>query len=137
MCDHEYTYIMTLPLASSMTPPALSAPSAPGVRPTADLLRALGDESRLRILALLRRGELCVCHIGDALALSQPNTSRHLGVLRHADLVEGERRGGWMYYRLLPQPPERARILDAVLDGLPGPEVEDRLADSQQAQVCR
>ena len=86
---------------------------------TAELLRALGDESRLRILALLRQGERCVCHITADLALSQPNASRHLGVLRHAGLVDSQRRGAWIYYRLAALGPQQARVLEAVLDGLP------------------
>ena len=63
------------------------------VRPIAALLKALGDENRLRILALLAPAELCVCHIVEALQLSQPNVSQHLTVLRHAGLVDSERRG--------------------------------------------
>lgn len=81
--------------------------NAPGiridVRPLARLLRALGDETRLRIVALLAHGELCVCHIQAALGLSQPNTSRQLGVLRAAGVVDSRREGGWAYYRLAPQ----------------------------------
>lgn len=107
------------------------------VRPTAALLKALGDENRLRILALLAQGELCGCHVADALELSQPNVSRHLGVLRGAGLVDGERRGGWTVYRLVEQAPERARILAAVLDGLPDGEALARLAQSQQERACQ
>jgi ArsR family transcriptional regulator len=73
------------------------------VRPLARLLRALGDETRLRIVALLAHGELCVCHIQSALGLSQPNTSRQLGVLRAAGVVDSRREGGWAYYRLAEQ----------------------------------
>ncbi len=106
------------------------------VRPIAALLKALGDENRLRILALLAPAELCVCHIVAALQLSQPNVSQHLTVLRHAGLVDSERRGGWIYYRLLEQPPERARILAAVLDGLPHEDDEARLQASQVGVSC-
>jgi ArsR family transcriptional regulator len=73
------------------------------VRPLARLLRALGDETRLRIVALLSHGELCVCHIQAALGLSQPNTSRQLGVLRAAGVVDSRREGGWAYYKLAEQ----------------------------------
>lgn len=88
------------------------------VRPTTSLFKALADDNRLRMVALLTRGELCVCHIAAALDLSQPNASQHLTVLKNAGVVEGERRGSWIYYRLvLEQDPVRARILRAVLDG--------------------
>lgn len=65
--------------------------------------KALGDEVRLRIVALLSHGELCVCHVQTALGLTQPNASRHLGILRAAGLVTYERRDKWAYYRIAPQ----------------------------------
>lgn len=52
------------------------------VRPATGLLKALADDNRLRIVALLSRGELCVCHIASGLDLSQPNVSQHLNVLK-------------------------------------------------------
>jgi ArsR family transcriptional regulator, arsenate/arsenite/antimonite-responsive transcriptional repressor len=73
------------------------------VRAVSRFFRALGDETRLRIVALLSHGELCVCHIQDALGLSQPNVSRHLGLLRAAGIVRDQRKGNWVYYELLPQ----------------------------------
>lgn len=73
------------------------------VRPLSRLFRALGDETRLRIVALLAHGELCVCHLEQALSLSQPNVSRHLSVLRAAGVVDCRREGTWMYYRLAAQ----------------------------------
>src|SRR5436190_8285908 len=73
------------------------------VRPLSRLFRALGDETRLRIVALLSHGELCVCHLETALELSQPNVSRQLGILRAAGVVEGRRNGSWMYYSLAEQ----------------------------------
>ncbi|MFO0575334.1 MAG: metalloregulator ArsR/SmtB family transcription factor [Polyangia bacterium] len=79
------------------------------VRPLARLFRALGDETRLRIVALLSHGELCVCHIQEALGLSQPNTSRQLGVLRAAGVVDSRREGGWAYYKLAEQSDEECQ----------------------------
>lgn len=73
------------------------------VRPLSQLFRALGDETRLRIVALLAHGELCVCHIEKALDLSQPNVSRHLGVLRAAGVVDARREGTWVYYSISAQ----------------------------------
>ncbi len=67
---------------------------------TAHLFKALSEEVRLRILALLQEGELCVCDLVTVLGLPQSTISRHLSYLRHAGLVQGERRGVWMYYRL-------------------------------------
>ena len=73
------------------------------VRPLSRALKALGDETRLRMVALFSHGELCVCHLESALALTQSNTSRHLTVLRNAGLIEPRREGTWVFYRLAPQ----------------------------------
>jgi ArsR family transcriptional regulator len=67
------------------------------------MLKALGDENRLRIVALLSHGELCVCHIESALGLTQPTVSRLLAVLRAGGVVEPRREGSWVYYRLASQ----------------------------------
>lgn len=64
------------------------------------MFKALGDETRLRILGLLRQGELCVCDIMDVLELPQSTASRHLAYLKNSKLVCGTRRGKWMYYQL-------------------------------------
>ncbi len=64
------------------------------------LFKALADATRLRILALLVGGEICVCEMHDALKLPQPTVSRHLAYLRRAGLVETRREGLWIHYRL-------------------------------------
>lgn len=69
--------------------------------PTAELIfRALSDRTRLRILNLLRAGELCVCDIVSVLDVPQPTASRHLAYLRKAGLVLARREGLWQFYRL-------------------------------------
>lgn len=65
----------------------------------AKIFKALADENRLRILALLLEGELCVCEIMAALDLPQSTVSRHLAYLRNHGWVKDSRRGVWMYYR--------------------------------------
>ena len=70
------------------------------MKTTARLFKALSDETRLRILALLRDGELCVCDLMAILELPQSTVSRHLAYLRNAGWVEDRRQGMWMYYRL-------------------------------------
>jgi ArsR family transcriptional regulator len=87
------------------------------VAPMSRLFKALGDPTRLRIVALLSHGELCVCHIEEALKLSQPNASRQLSVLRAAGVVEPRREGTWVYYGLAAQQsPDCARMLGALVD---------------------
>jgi len=67
---------------------------------TTNLLKALTDETRLRILALLGRGELCVCDLIAVLQLPQSTVSRHLALLKNAGWVTDRRQGLWMYYHL-------------------------------------
>ena len=64
------------------------------------IFKALSDETRLRIIKLLERGELCVCDIVAAFDMIQPKVSFHLGVLKAAGLVKDRREGKWMHYRL-------------------------------------
>jgi ArsR family transcriptional regulator len=75
----------------------------------AALFKALGDPHRLTILATLARAEdeVCVCDFTSGLPLNQPTVSHHLKILRDAGLVNGERRGTWVYYRLAPGSLER------------------------------
>lgn len=132
---------MQLPVLPSpgAPPAAMPAPLSPtDVRPAAALMKALADENRLRIVALLSGGELCVCHIAAALELSQPNASQHLTVLKNAGVVEGERRGSWIHYRLRrDEDPARDRILTAVLASVGG-EVDRAKLDAALATVpCR
>ena len=71
----------------------------------AGVLRVLGDPARLRILSLLQAQpshEACVCHVTDFLGIGQPTLSHHLRVLFDAGVVQRERRGNWVYYRVVP-----------------------------------
>jgi ArsR family transcriptional regulator, arsenate/arsenite/antimonite-responsive transcriptional repressor len=70
------------------------------VEDAARVFRALGDETRVRIVSLLVQGELCVCHIEEALGCPQSTISRHLAVLRSARIVRTRREGAWVHYSL-------------------------------------
>lgn len=63
-----------------------------------EMFKALGDETRMRILKLLLKKELCVCELEAALNLPQSKVSRHLTVLRSVGLVEDRRDGTWIFY---------------------------------------
>ena len=63
-------------------------------------LAVLADATRLRLIRLLLREELCVCELVDALRIRQYKVSRHLARLRAAGLVEARRNGRWMYYSI-------------------------------------
>ena len=72
-------------------------------RELARAFKALGDPVRLRLLSLIAShagGEACVCDLTGAFELSGPTISHHLKVLREAGIIDGERRGTWIYYRV-------------------------------------
>lgn len=72
--------------------------------PPIELFKALSDLTRLQCILLIQQEyELCVCELMAALELSQPKISRHLALLREAELLETERRGQWIFYRLSPK----------------------------------
>lgn len=64
-----------------------------------DVLKALADENRLRLLRALQGGELCVCRLIALLELAPSTVSKHLSILRAARLVESRKEGRWLYYR--------------------------------------
>lgn len=65
-----------------------------------EILKALADESRLRILNLLMDREMCVCELEEVLGMSQSNVSRHLNRLRQSKVIEVRREAQWAYYRV-------------------------------------
>ena len=66
----------------------------------ATIFKALSDETRLRVIKLLERGELCVCDITAALDMVQPKVSFHLGTLKEAGLIKDRKQGKWIHYSL-------------------------------------
>jgi ArsR family transcriptional regulator len=80
---------------------------------------ALADATRLRILALLKDGEVCVCHVHASLGVPQPTASRHLAYLRRVGLVRARRDGIWMHYSLARlDDPVAASVVDSALHAL-------------------
>ncbi|MFD7067570.1 ArsR/SmtB family transcription factor [Streptomyces sp. NPDC059913] len=76
----------------------------------AKVFKALGDPVRLRLLSMIASragGEICVCDLTPAFELSQPTVSHHLKLLKQAGLIASERRGTWVYYRLVPETTDR------------------------------
>ncbi|PTX64299.1 ArsR family transcriptional regulator [Melghirimyces profundicolus] len=66
----------------------------------AEYHKVLGDQTRLRILALLKCEELCVCELVEILQLSQPTVSQHMRRLKSIGLVKERRQGQWVFYSL-------------------------------------
>ena len=74
-----------------------------------EFFKLLADETRLgAILLIAQEGELCVCELTTALAETQPKVSRHLAMLRKAQLVLDRRQGQWVFYRMNPALPDWA-----------------------------
>ena len=70
------------------------------MREVMDMLKALADENRARLLFALQGGELCVCQLIALLNLAPSTVSKHLTILRAARLADSRKDGRWMYYRL-------------------------------------
>jgi ArsR family transcriptional regulator len=81
------------------------------------IYECLCDETRLRIIQLLTRGPLCVCHLQSVLEIPQARVSQHLSYLRERGMVECRREGTWMIYSLPNKPsPELSRHLACLQD---------------------
>lgn len=90
--------------------------------PSTEVLKALAEPTRWRIVELLSCEELCVCHLAEDLELAQPLVSHHLRVLRDAGLVESEKHRQWTYYRLRRDVLEGlSSRLDAITSCCPAP----------------
>jgi len=89
------------------TAPLVREPlSADAAVQLATTLKALADPVRLRLLSVVAShagGQACVCDLSAGIDLSQPTISHHLKVLRTAGLLASERRGSWVYYRVIPE----------------------------------
>ncbi|HXS65370.1 MAG TPA: metalloregulator ArsR/SmtB family transcription factor [Streptosporangiaceae bacterium] len=80
----------------------------------AQVFKALGDPARVRLVSLIGahdRGEACVCDLTSAFDLTQPTISHHLKLLREAGVIDCERRGKWVFYRLVPATLQRVGAL--------------------------
>jgi len=95
---------------------------------------ALGDRTRLRLLNLMKEGEVCVCFFVEVLGEPQPKISRHLAMLRKAGLVSARRDAKWMHYSIAEVKHATAqRVFADVLDALANdPDMQrDRVALSK------
>jgi len=92
-----------------------------------NVFKALSEETRLRILKLLEKGELCVCDIVTALGIVQPKVSFHLNALKEAGFLKDRKQGRWIHYRLDDSDFFRRSLLLSVFERIPAEVVvEDR-----------
>jgi ArsR family transcriptional regulator len=110
-----------LPLVGRCCAPVLQARlSKADAAQLATAFKVIADPARLRLLSLIAAqpaGEACVCTLTRPLGLSQPTVSHHLKVLHEAGLLDRERRGTWVYYRVRPE--RLATLRDALAVPLP------------------
>jgi len=113
---------------TSCCPPVLQgALSKSNAEELAATLKALADPVRLRLLSFIAsqpEGEACVCHVIDPVGLSQPTVSHHLKLLHQAGLLERDKRGAWVYYRVIPDRLEAIRA--ALATRAPRPKIAKR-----------
>lgn len=98
------------------------------------IYRCLCDRTRLRIVNLLARGPLCVCHFQGILGIPQAKISQHLAYLRKNGMVETERRGTWIVYSL---PPKPSRELEANLKCLQDCTQTDKIFREDLARLSK
>jgi len=97
-------------------------------------LKAIADPARLLLLNFIAAqpsGEACVCHFTGPLGLSQPTVSHHLKLRFGAGLLEREKRGAWVYYRIIPE------RLDALRSALSLPAARNQCAASEPKRTLR
>jgi ArsR family transcriptional regulator, arsenate/arsenite/antimonite-responsive transcriptional repressor len=89
-----------------------------GMRDLPLFFAALADENRLRLLYLMKEGEICVCYLQGVLQTNQPKISRHLAYLKNSGLVDGRRDGKWTHYKLRKLDKETQKIMAETLSRL-------------------
>ncbi len=95
------TTLSPISCCAPLSAPVLSDEEAEA---TATLFRALADPARVRLVNILAvSGQVCVCELVEPLGRSQPTVSHHLRILAEAGLIEGEKRGRWVWYRAVPE----------------------------------
>jgi ArsR family transcriptional regulator, arsenate/arsenite/antimonite-responsive transcriptional repressor len=126
----------TTDMVAAFSPPTILAAFV-------EVAKALGHPARLRAVAMMRDGELCVCQLTSVLGLSRSTVSAHLSDLRRARLVAEEKRGKWVYYRLSDDDSMRRLITEVLrlLTGDPQLREDARVIDALRSvpvdDLCR
>ena len=122
------------------------------MKETLGITKALADESRLRILMMVKDHEVCVCQIVEVLGSAFSTISKHLSILKSAGLIESRKKGRWVYYHLPQQPSAAAdAAVSWIAESLKGcdviaqdrtkgtavcSQVPEELARHQRERVC-
>jgi len=100
------------------------------------ILRALADPTRLRIVSLLLRKDLCVCELMFILKMEQSRISHQLRILKDADLIEDKREGKWITYRISDKARPNLELLLGQLLKEQLRESEEVIRDTRNLEIC-
>ncbi|WP_078551235.1 ArsR/SmtB family transcription factor [Bacillus alkalicellulosilyticus] len=106
-----------------------------GVTDASKVLKLLGDKTRLTMIAILAEDECCVCEFVELFQMSQPSVSQHLRKLRDIGLVEEERRGQWIFYRIN-RTHEAFHLVANVLEHIPNHKEKLDMLEKKGLRVC-
>ena len=105
------------------------------MRELVQVMKALSDPGRVKVLKMLEAREMCACEIIGLLGLAQPTVSRHLKVLADARLITGRKVGSWVHYRLVSMDQAETPYVRAMLAALSGwLEADPEIRAMRQAQ---
>jgi len=100
----------------------------------AELMKLLGDKTRLTIFSLIKVRELCVCELTELVDVSQPAISQHLRKLKLFNLVKERKGGQWVYYSLR-DPKAEEKMLKAIIEQLP--DLSHLLKSKDEPSSCK
>jgi ArsR family transcriptional regulator, arsenate/arsenite/antimonite-responsive transcriptional repressor len=108
-----------------------------GMKNLVSFYAALADGNRLRLLNLIKDGEICVCHLQGVLQTNQPKISRHLAYLRKSGLVDVRRDGKWTHYKLRKLDKDTQKIMAETLSRLASePQIKKDSQRLKQITCC-
>jgi ArsR family transcriptional regulator, arsenate/arsenite/antimonite-responsive transcriptional repressor len=98
-----------------------------------NIMSALSDPNRLRLLMSLSKRELCVCNLVEFIGLADSTVSKHMSILRQAGLVDARKKGRWVYYRIADNTtsPVAKRVIELASEHLSG----DRIVVADAARI--
>lgn len=93
-----------------------------------NVFKALSDETRLKMLKVFQKGEICVCDLVSVLNVSQPKISFHLNVLKEAGLIKDRKQGKWVHYSINDSDIFRRFLMLSVMEKIPDEAIEECLS---------
>jgi ArsR family transcriptional regulator len=93
-----------------------------------NIFKGLSDETRLKLLKILEKGEICVCDLVSVLDMSQPKISFHLNVLKEAGLIRDRKQGKWVHYSINDSDIFRRFLIVSVMEKIPDETIKEHLS---------